>query len=74
MKKTAPKKKPPMIEDQISTLHRAIDDLVAAHVDKIKETAPGVPRGVLESLALARAEGGSGCKCGVYKHLFGKKA
>ena len=71
--KAKAKKKPPMIEDQISTLHRAIDELVTAHVDKIKETAPGVPRGVIESLALARAEGGSGCKCGVYRHLFKPK-
>jgi hypothetical protein len=74
MKKTAMKKKPPTIEEQIASLHQAIDDLVTIHVDKIKETCPGVPRGVLEQLALARAEGGSGCKCGVYKHLFGKKA
>jgi hypothetical protein len=73
-KKTAPKKKPPMIEQQIASLHEAIDELVAVHVDKIKETCPGVPRGVLERLALARAEGGSGCKCGVYQHLFVKKA
>jgi hypothetical protein len=73
-KKTATKKKPPTIEEQISTLHRAIDDLVTIHVDKIKEGAPNVPRGVLEQLALARADGGSGCRCGVYRHLFVKKA
>jgi hypothetical protein len=71
-KKKAPKKKP-TIEEQIASLHQAIDDLVTIHVDKIKETCPGVPRGVLEQLALARAEGGSGCRCGVYKHLFKPK-
>jgi hypothetical protein len=72
--KAKAKKKPPMIEDQISTLHRAIDELVTAHVDKITKATPGVPRGVVEQLALARADNGSGCRCGVYRHLFVKKA
>jgi hypothetical protein len=74
MKKTAPKKKPPTIEQQIAALHQAIDKLVAMHVDKIAGAAPGVPRTVVEQLALARADNGSGCRCGVYRHLFVKKA
>jgi hypothetical protein len=45
----------------------------SAHA-KIKEASPGIPRGVLEQLALARADNGSGCRCGVYRHLFVKKA
>jgi ABC-type nitrate/sulfonate/bicarbonate transport system substrate-binding protein len=73
MKKTAPKKKPATIEEQIAALHEAIDALVEKHVDKIAAAAVGVPRGVVEQLALARAEGGSGCRCGVYRHLFKPK-
>jgi hypothetical protein len=73
MKKTAPKKKPATIEEQIASLHQAIDALVAVRVDRIAKAAPGVPRTVVEQLALARADNGSGCRCGVYRHLFKPK-
>jgi hypothetical protein len=70
----AAKKKPLAIElsieERIAILHEEIDALVEAHVDKIPAAAPGVPRGVIERLALAHAEGGSGCRCGVFAHLF----
>jgi hypothetical protein len=76
MKTAATKQKPieSSIDERIATLHEEIDKLVEQHVDVIAAGAPGVPKGVLRGLALARAEGGSGCRCGVYKHLFGKKA
>ena len=70
MKKTVAK---PTIEERISILHEEIDALVEKHVDKIAAAAPGVPRGVVEQLALARAPGGSGCKCCAYRHLFKPK-
>jgi hypothetical protein len=75
MAKTAAKRKPeppipePSIEDRIRQLHAEIDALVAAHVDKIVARAPGVPRGMLEHIALARAPGGGDCRCGVYRFL-----
>ena len=55
-------------------LPRAASARLAVHVDKIKETSPTIPRGMLEQLAIARADGSARCKCGVYRHLFCKKA
>ena len=58
---------------QITSLHEAIDELVAEHVDKLKEASPSIPRGLIEQLAISRADGSARCKCGVYRHLFVKK-
>jgi hypothetical protein len=72
--KTATKKPPtPGIEDQITELHEAIDELLRIHVDAMKAANPLIHRGVLEQLAIARADGTARCKCGVYRHLFGPK-
>ena len=51
-------------------LPRAASARLAVHVDKIKEGHPTIPRGMLEQLAIARADGSPRCKCAVYKHLF----
>jgi hypothetical protein len=75
MKATLEKQEPATltIEERIAELHAEIDALVETHVDAIAAGAPGVPRGVLHGMAVARAQGGSGCKCGVYSLLFGPK-
>jgi hypothetical protein len=75
MTAAATKQKPATltIEERIAELHEEIDKLVDEHVDAIAAGAPGVPRGVLHGLAIARAQGGPGCKCGVHKLLFGIK-
>lgn len=67
MKKTVAK---PTIEERISILHEEIDALVEKDVNGLKAANPLLPRTVLESLAVARADGTARCKCGVYRHLF----
>ena len=54
----------PTLEFQIRALHDELN--IAKHVDEIAAASPGVPRGIIEQMALARARGPF-CVCEAYR-------
>jgi hypothetical protein len=54
----------PSLEERIKALHEEIDAVVAKYIDQRAALVPGVPRGNVEAIALARA---GGCRCEEYR-------
>jgi porphobilinogen deaminase len=59
----------PTLEERIKKLHEEIDAVVAAYVDSRAAQVPGVPRGNVEAIILARA---GGCRCEEYRLVQAK--
>ena len=59
----------PTLEERIKKLHEEIDAVVAKYVDERAAHVPGVPRGNVEAIILARA---GGCRCEEYRLVQAK--
>ena len=59
----------PTLEERIKKLHEEIDAIVAKYVDERAAQVPGVPRGNVEAIILARA---GGCRCEEYRLVQAK--
>jgi hypothetical protein len=59
----------PTLEERIKKLHEEIDRVVAVYVDSRAAQVPGVPRGNVEAIILARA---NGCVCEEYRLVQAK--
>jgi hypothetical protein len=70
MKKPVKKLSVPTLEDRLAALHEEIDDAIARFVDERAAICPGLPRGIIEQVATARARG---CKCEAFRIVNGKK-
>jgi hypothetical protein len=56
----------PTLEDRIKGLRTEIDAVIDARVDAIAKDSPGVPKGVIRNLLIARAPA---CPCAQYLEL-----
>lgn len=56
----------PALEERIKQIRAEIDAVVNARVDAVAKDSPGVPRGVIRNLLIARAPA---CACAQYLEL-----
>ena len=56
----------PTLEDRIRDLRTEIDAVIDARVDAVAKDSPGVPRGVIRNLLIARTPA---CRCAQYLEL-----
>jgi hypothetical protein len=56
----------PTLKERIAAVHAEIDDLIAARIDEVAASAPGIPKANLEMMMFARADG---CHCEKFKIL-----
>ena len=52
------------LEERIVALHAELQTAIAAYIDMRAAMVPGVPRGNIEAIILARA---GGCRCAEYR-------
>jgi hypothetical protein len=60
--------KPSKLAERIESVHAEIDKLIAARVDEMAAQSPGVPKGMIERMLVARAHNGY-CRCAAVKLL-----
>jgi len=57
------------LEERIVALHAELQTVIAAYIDERAATVPGVPKGNVEAIILARA---GGCRCEEYRLVQAK--
>jgi hypothetical protein len=56
----------PTLADRIASVHAEIERLIAARIEEVAASAPGIPKANLEMMMFARADG---CHCEKFKIL-----